>query len=303
MEPVATSQLVAQVLQRYFFSSAQPLTRDSHIQPQPLQHFSAGAWFVPLGRLCRERLQLYQQQHPLLPPPQADVAAFVEACSTALLARKQREGRAVASLSCLHSAGHPHHGLVLVHDHTSPAGRSLDAQLIAQPALQVQFLGETLWVPVEPLDPGPPPGAVKVVIHHNSPLASKVGLVAALLRAVGYEVSPAPPPGLPESLQLSSAAVLSERLGAHSRTSCFKGSEVGNGCVVEAIVTTPVGDDKLTRLPSRFATPTGGWGKVQVFQLGGDSRPLEDPLSDPEQLLRPPQGPAGQPPTPPPPPP
>ncbi|KAL6750581.1 hypothetical protein V8C86DRAFT_2440820 [Haematococcus lacustris] len=136
---------------------------------------------------------------------QADVAAFVEACSTALLAR------------------HPHHGLVLVHDHTSPAGRSLDAQLIAQPALQVQFLGETLWVPVEPLDPGPPPGAVKVVIHHNSPLASK----------------------------LSSAAVLSERLGAHSRTSCFKGSEVGNGCVVEAIVTTPVGDDKLTRLPSR----------------------------------------------------
>ncbi|KAL6758420.1 hypothetical protein V8C86DRAFT_2434764 [Haematococcus lacustris] len=136
---------------------------------------------------------------------QADVAAFVEACSTALLAR------------------HPHHGLVLVHDHTSPAGRSLDAQLIAQPSLQVKFLGETLWVPVEPLDPGPPPGAVKVVIHHNSPLASK----------------------------LSSAAVLSERLGAHSRTSCFKGSEVGNGCVVEAIVTTPVGDDKLTRLPSR----------------------------------------------------
>ncbi|KAJ9516746.1 hypothetical protein QJQ45_027158, partial [Haematococcus lacustris] len=303
MEPVATSQLLAQVLQRYIFSSAQPLTRDSHIQPQTLQHFSAGAWFVPLGRLCRERLQLYQQQHPLLPPPQADVAAFVEACSTALLARKQREGRAVASLSCLHSAGHPHHGLVLVHDHTSPAGRSLDAQLIAQPSLQVKFLGETLWVPVEPLDPGPPPGAVKVVIHHNSPLASKVGLVAALLRAVGYEVSPAPPPGLPESLQLSSAAVLSERLGAHSRTSCFKGSEVGNGCVVEAIVTTPVGDDKLTRLPSRFATPTGGWGKVQVFQLGGDSRPLEDPLSDPEQLPRPPQGPAGQPPTPRPPPP
>ncbi|KAJ9518467.1 hypothetical protein QJQ45_018481, partial [Haematococcus lacustris] len=122
----------------------------------------------------RERLQLYQQQHPLLPPPQADVAAFVEACSTALLARKQR---------------HPHHGLVLVHDHTSPAGRSLDAQLIAQPSLQVKFLGETLWVPVEPLDPGPPPGAVKVVIHHNSPLASKVGLVAALLRAVGYEVA------------------------------------------------------------------------------------------------------------------
>ncbi|KAL6744911.1 hypothetical protein V8C86DRAFT_3036143, partial [Haematococcus lacustris] len=93
-------------------------------------------------------------------------AAFVEACSTALLAR------------------HPHHGLVLVHDHTSPAGRSLDAQLIARPSLRVQFLGETLC-------------------------PRQQFLVSA------WELTLAP--------------------------------AVSKG--------------------QRFATPTGGWGKVQVFQL------------------------------------